>query len=238
MNLLSFMYSFLTMHTYLNYYSCRTPLYKDGFCTVVLPDKWISIQSFLRPLLPKGYVFLDYKYVINGPALFTYHRDVTSSQTTLNTSYPTYTAIHYEYEGEFLSVSPGSHIMWKFNIPTTIKGPQNTVVIFNCDLVHGGLDAPPNVTRKATQYKIAHLSDLHKLTEVQGISVVQKGSEVNPALRTCMRIFSYVFVVPIQTVFLPLLQRRSFTGFSSFLQDLVPIQYFNNLKPALLVQPS
>ena len=37
-------------------------------------------QDVILSYLPKDYVFIDYKYVIKGCSLSTYHRDVTSSQ--------------------------------------------------------------------------------------------------------------------------------------------------------------
>lgn len=201
---------------------------KHGYLVLTCENTMDSLERTILPRLPPGYRFLDYKYTIQGPALVTYHRDVTSSQTSFNTKYPTYTVIHYDYNGEFLSVCPGSHRRWVFGLPITIRGWKNTVVFFNCDLVHGGIDAPLGTARKATQYKIAHEADIPLLQELQGVDVVQEGKPVNWFTKGFLRFFSYVFVVPIETFCRPLLQRRFSTGFSSFLQRLFPLRYFNN----------
>ena len=45
--------------------------------------------------LDNGYILMNYKYVLEGPALSTYHRDVTSSKTVFKTRHPTYTFFKY-----------------------------------------------------------------------------------------------------------------------------------------------
>jgi hypothetical protein len=185
------------------------------------------VQSSVLSILPEGYEFLNYKYTILGPALYTYHRDVTSSKSSFKTRHPTYTAIQYEYEGDFLSVSPGSHREWKLNLPITLSGKKNTLILFDCDLVHGGIDAPANVDRKAIQYKIAHKDDIYLLFDVQGITVTQKGHENHWLLKRVLSLVSYLLTVPIQTFCRPLMQRLQ-TGILGRIQRLFPIYYYNN----------
>ena len=202
-------------------------LLKEGYSVLSFKN---TLEETVLPLLPPGYRFLDYKYTIQGPALITYHRDVTSSQSSLHTEYPTYTVIQYDYDGAFLSVSPGSHLTWTYTFPMTLEGKRGTCILFHCDLVHGGIDAPPDVERKAIQYKLAHENDLPLLEELQGVNVVQEGKKLGWFSKLCLRIGSYVLTVPIEVFFRPLLQRRFSRGFSSVLQRLFPLQYFNRAK--------
>lgn len=203
-------------------------LSKDGYVVLSSLNTQTFLEETILPILPSGYHFLDYKYSIHGPALITYHRDVTSSQSSFHTRYPTYTVIHYDYDGDFLSVSPGSHAKWQYTFPTTIQGKKNTVILFNCDLVHAGIDAPPGVERKATQYKICHDIDVPLLKGLNGIDVVQEGKQVGYFSKYLLCIGSYIFTVPIEVFCRPLLQHRFSTGLSAFLQRLVPLPYFNN----------
>jgi len=200
-------------------------LHDEGYTVFSSRNTLNSLKSQCLSLLPPGYVFLDYKYTIEGPALFTYHRDVTSSKSSLHTKWPTYTIIHYEYDGDLLSVSPYSHLRWTFSLPITISGKKDTCVLFDSDIVHCGLDAPPHVDRKATQYKLAHIDDLAIMSDLQGIDVVQTGVPVRLLYKTVLRALSYVFTVPIPRF---LLQRRSTNILLSGLQQLFPLQYFNS----------
>ena len=202
-------------------------LREKGYLVLNSRNTLSSVQSSVLSILPEGYEFLNYKYTILGPALYTYHRDVTSSKSSFKTRHPTYTAIQYEYEGDFLSVSPGSHREWKLNLPITLSGKKNTLILFDCDLVHGGIDAPANVDRKAIQYKIAHKDDIHLLFDVQGITVTQKGTKNNWFLKMILCIGSYILTVPIQTFCRPLMQRLQ-TGILGRIQSLFPIYYYNN----------
>ena len=109
-------------------------------------------------------------------------------------------------------------------------GKKNTAILFNCDLVHAGVDCPPDILRKATQYKVVHQDDLHLFDEISNIYIVKSGQKINPYIQTFLSITSYIFTVPIQLLFTPLLQGRSYTYIGNFLQNLVPINYFNSIK--------
>jgi hypothetical protein len=167
------------------------------------PEGYIKVGRGVNPLeyLNDGYVLMDYKYVLEGEPFFAYHRDVMSSKTVFNTEYPTYTFLTYNYDGNLLSVCPGSHMMWMCDFPTTLRGNNGDGILFDCDLVHGGVRGPPGVEIIATEYKIVHLNDLTKLEHLDGVDMCKKGI-YNPWLRKfLLRIFSYLFVVPIQWVF-------------------------------------
>ena len=205
-------------------------LLEQGFYSIKSENTLEALTKNVLPILPVGYVFLDYKYELLGPSLYTYHRDVTSSHSCFNTKYPTYTAIHYNYNGNLLSVSPGSHRSYKINMPVTIQGESNTTIIIDCDLVHGGIDAPTSIKRCATQYKVIHKDDIHLLKEIDGLHMSKTGQKISPYLQLFLRIGSYIFTVPIQYVCLPLIQRRASNRIGLFLQNLIPINYYNPQK--------
>jgi len=195
---------------------------KDGYI-VLSPEQGLTIDY-----LPEGYIFMDYTYALLGPPLFTYHRDVTSSKTVFKTKYPTYTMIQYEYDGNFLSVAPGSHASWTWGLPITLSGKKGTRILFDCDLLHGGVDCPGGVDRMAVQYKIIHEEDLPLLKHLEGTDIRKKGTTVSSFTQWWMRITSYLFAVPIQWMFLPLLDRWHNGGLFGLLQRLVPINHYNN----------
>lgn len=176
------------------------------------------------------YLILDYVYILEGPPLFTYHRDVTSSKTVFGTKYPTYTFIQYDYDGDFLSVAPASHRRWTCGLPVTLGGKKGTRILFDCDLVHGGVDAAAGIDRVATQYKIVHKEDLPSLKHLEGTTMCKRGTKVSSFTQLWMRVTSYVFAVPVQWIFLPLIERKHFGGIYGFIQSLIPINHYNNYK--------
>ena len=202
-------------------------LAESGYCIISSQNTRRSLEASILSQLPDGYHFLNYKYTIVGQPLVTYHRDVTISQAFHNTTHPTYTAIHYNYVGDFLSVAPGSHLGWTAGLPVTLGGKKNTVILFNADLVHAGMHAPEGVVRVASQYKIAHLDDFKALDHLQEVMMTQEGTEplVEP-LDTLLRIGSYLFTVPVQSMGRTLLQERQ-PGLAGYVQRLFPLQYYN-----------
>lgn len=198
---------------------------RDGFLVISPED-----DSDILQYLPPDYIVLDYIYVLEGPPLFTYHRDVTSSKTVFKTRNPTYTMIQYFYNGDFLSVSPGSHKAWAYNFPITLSGKSGTRILFDCDLVHGGVDAPEDEERIAAQYKIIHKDDATVLKHLEKVNVSKRGTSVSYFSQISMRIFSYLFAVPIQWIFLPLLHSQYTSGLYGFLQSIIPINHYNNYK--------
>ncbi len=140
-------------------------LEKDGFISL----KNIDNKSVLN-YLPKGYVYLDYKYTIKGCSLSTFHRDVTSDQYTFKTKHPTYTMARYFNKGPHLSVCPGSHLTtpYLYSNPYTIYGNEKDCYLFNCDLVHAGSLNTFGKKRHMEQFKIAHLDDIKPNMNIRG----------------------------------------------------------------------
>jgi len=193
-------------------------------------DGYVLINPGEDPMdyLENGYVYMRYKYVLEGPPLATYHRDVTSSKTVFKTQHPTYTYLTYNYDGNFLSVCPESHRVWTCEFPITLSGRRGGGVLFDCDLVHGGLRGPKG--RVATQYKIVHYDDIPLLLHLDSVEVCKKGIELPLWQEIFMRITSYIFVVPIQWCAGSLLHRQYMGGLFGFLQRLIPINHYNNYK--------
>lgn len=161
---------------------------------------YIQVKADRDPLdyLEDGYVVINYRCVLEGYPLFAYHRDVMSSKTVYNTDYPTYTFLTYNYDGSFLSVCPGSHMEWMCDFPITLRGEKGDGILFDCDLVHGGVSPPDNIDFTTIEYKIVHINDLIKLEHLFGVDV-RKREFPQPWRRTfLLRVFSYLFVVLIQ----------------------------------------
>jgi hypothetical protein len=136
----------------------------------------------------------------------------------------------YNYDGNFLSVSPGSHKTWTFEFPITLSGKRGGGVLFDCDLVHGGLRGPiGDSERVATQYKIVHYDDIPLLLHLDNVEVCKRSVVIPLWQEICMRITSYIFVVPIQW-FAGSLLHRQYEGVLGFIQRLIPINHYNNYK--------
>jgi hypothetical protein len=185
--------------------SYKPKLKKDGFLLMNHPDKDEILNK-----LPDGYVFLDYKYTINGCTLSTFHRDVTSSQYIFKTKHPVYTFITYEYDGPALSVCPGSHLSTPilYSRPLTVNANS---VLFNCDVVHAGSMNIEKKPRKAVQYKIAHKDDIEKLKHLNGIRKEKSGDcnkRNSVALDILYRKLSLIFSYIVNHHMTPYLQDR------------------------------
>jgi hypothetical protein len=154
----------------------QTDLSVDGYQVLhtATPD---VLRSAVLDRLPEGYEFLDYEYTIQGTALTTWHRDVTSGQQYHGTTHPTYTVIRYEYEGDLLTVIPKSHLTFPFAIDRTqaINGTVGTTILFNADLLHAGAPNRVGTARVAHQYKVAHHDDMGHLSHLAGIRVAKTG---------------------------------------------------------------
>jgi hypothetical protein len=181
--------------------------------------------------LPNGYVFIDYVYEIKNIALSTFHRDVTSSKNIFNTEHPVYTAILYKYNGELLSVCPGSDKTYPFcwsNI-CNISGEKGTVFVFDCDLLHAGRINECK-EREVIQYKICHKSDLNKLNHLHGVKTKKTDVCNNSYYNLFVRKLSYFFEFPINYIFYPLMiKRENSDSFIGKIQNLIPLTYYNNL---------
>ena len=120
--------------------------------------------------LPNNYQFLDYEYKIINSTLYTFHRDVTSSQKLLH---PSYTVIIYftETNNKLIEICPNSNKQtFIISDPITIYGRKHgggRAVLFNADIVHAGAINETS-ERLAFQYKICHKDDINKLKHLSG----------------------------------------------------------------------
>ena len=104
-------------------------LNRDGY--VLIPGG--SLKEALRRL-PAGYVYLKYRYTIDGCSLSTFHRDVTSSAYVYETKHPVYTFIVYRSAAPntpLLSVCPGSHrtTPFLFSSPVVVSSGVDSLQI-------------------------------------------------------------------------------------------------------------
>jgi hypothetical protein len=215
-----------------------TSLRTHGFTCVQLNSdatfKDIEIKQIILSYLPSSYVMLDYSYQINGCSLSTFHRDVTSSKSSLKTKYTTFTAIWYLYDGEMVSLCKYSNNSMKpftFTRPTNIRGEKNTIVIFDCDILHAGMLNSVGMNRHVIQFKMAHRDDLSKLSHLQNLHVAKRTScenEMNLPHRF-RRYMSYMFSGSFEYVFKPMMIKKYDNDtFYGQLQNAIPIQFYNN----------
>jgi hypothetical protein len=209
-------------------------LEKDGFCVFYDPEYSnhldTNLQTDTLQRLPENYVFIDYVYKINNVALSTFHRDVTSSKYVFYTEHPTYTLILYNYDGELLSVCPGSHATYPFvwSKILNIDGKRGTAFLFDCDLLHAGR-VNYCKDRDVVQYKLCHKDDLSKLSSLQGINVEKTEVCIDSFLGKIQRKFSYFFEMPINTIAYPLMMKRETkNSLIGTIQSVLPIDYYNN----------
>ena len=137
-----------------------------------------SIKRICLNKLPTNYMFLDYSYEIINSRLYTYHRDLTSSQSFQNLKYPSYTLIIYLYDGKFLNICPNSLQKFTVGKPFTIKGNKGTAVLFNSDMVHAA-NSYYTPYRHCIQYKICHSEDKKKLNHLMNQHIIKKQSKVS-----------------------------------------------------------
>ncbi len=221
-----YIFYFLIENDYDNNKVNKATLKKDGF--VKLGKLYNKIDAL--QYLPKGYMFLDYKYTIKGCSLSTYHRDVTSSQYIFKTSRPIYTYIVYYNEGPQISVCPGSHktVPFLFSRGCNISGKKYDSYLFNCDLVHAGNMNNFNEKRYVEQYKIAHIDDFKKLKSLQGINKNKIGScKITYLYEYISRKFSLLFSHIANHVMTPYLQKNQNNLFNSILITLYGRQFYN-----------
>jgi hypothetical protein len=216
----------------------KRSLDKDGFCVLYnqeydfktndYPCK--KLQDDILNLLPPNYVFIDYIYKINNVALSTFHRDVTSSQKIYNTKYPVYTLILYKYNGELLSLCPGSNKTYPFvwSKIVNVSGKSGTVFLFDCDVLHAGRLNNCN-ERKVIQYKICHKEDLLKLESLHGVNNEKTDKCVNNLYGQMIRKMSYFFEMPINYLAYPfMIKRENDNSFIGYIQSFIPMGYYNN----------
>jgi hypothetical protein len=216
---------------------CTRTLKKDGFCVLqknvyneITDEPCIQLKQDVLHLLPEGYEFIDYVYKIHDGALSTFHRDVTSSKTIYKTKYPVYTLILYKYEGELLSVCPGSHDSYPFvwSQIVNIEGKPGTVFLFDCDLLHAGCTNYCK-ERHVIQYKLCHYEDKHTLSHLQKIRNEKMDVCTLSLYNSSVRKLSYYFQLPINTILYPLMiKRENKDTVIGKIQSMIPLKYYNN----------
>ncbi len=195
-------------------------LEQDGFCILRCPGDALSI-------LP-GYQFLDYVYRIDDGTLATFHRDVTSSPTVYQTKYPVYTLIHYLYEGELLSVCPGSHRSIFVGRILNLEGTKGTCFLFHCDLLHAGRNNHCR-ERHVIQYKLCHKDDVAHLSHLQGVRAHKQEKCQDTFYASLMRTFSYYFQLPLLLATPLMIRREDPESLIGTIQSLIPLSYYNNV---------
>jgi hypothetical protein len=213
---------------------------KDGFCVLYNPkyassvgmNGWPSqdLERDILQKLPSGYAFIDYIYKINNVSLSTFHRDVTSSQHIYKTNYPVYTVILYKYDGELLSICPGSNLSYPLVLSriVNIDGKSGTTFLFNSDILHAGRINNCE-KREVLQYKVCHKSDLVKLVHLTGTRIDKTDICEISYWNLFLRKMSYYFEMPINYLFYPLMiQREKQTTIVGKIQNYIPIQFYNN----------
>lgn len=205
----------------------KSTLFEHGYIVIPPTD---DVEKTVYRILGRNYEFLDYKYTIQGTALPTFHRDVTSGQRYCGTKLATYTAIQYDFDGDFLSICPNSHWHYPFTLtkPHNISGKKNTVVLFNSDVLHAGMPNKVGEKRIAHQYKIVYNNDLQHMNHLQGIRVIKKEEGLNPWLTWFLRQCSFHGAWFVSIALPSCLQRRHKRGIIHYLQNLVPLSFYNN----------
>lgn len=209
----------------------------DGFCCLFNREylktqdtPCIKLQRDLLDKLPNGYTFMDYIYTIENTALSTFHRDVTSSKQIYKTQHPVYTAILYLYDGELLSVCPGSNRTYPFVFSSivNISGYAGTVFLFDCELLHAGMINQCK-KRKVIQYKLCHKDDLHLLSHLQNTRAYKKDICRLSIRQDITRKMSYYFQLPVNTFLYPLMIKKEQNNtIIGIIQSFIPLQYYNN----------
>jgi hypothetical protein len=212
---------------------------KDGFCllqdsnyginkTDLMPCQKLMDDVFAK--LPHHYVFLNYVYIIQHSALYTFHRDVTSSQHIYKTQHPVYTMIFYQNEGELISVCPHSNTDYPFVFSQIVNINSKgccTAVLFDSELLHAGRMNGCK-EKRIVQYKLCHIDDIWKLRHLH--DVFTETSEVcnENWYKHVLRKMSYYFQLPIHLFAYPLMIRREDTNtLYGTIQAMLPLQYYN-----------
>lgn len=217
----------------------KTNLEKDGFIIWEInidnelnpQQKKKQIEDFVLKRIPKGYMFINYLYYIQGCSLTTFHRDVTSNQQTFNTKYPTYTAVLYEYDGDFVSICPNSHkhYPFTFSLPININGRKNTLIVFNADMVHAGMINKNGNNRKVLQLKIVHKEDKDKLQHLEHTNIIKSNDiKLNSINEMILRKLSYQTLFITNSLFRPLIMEKKKDGILQKIQNIIPINFYIN----------
>lgn len=184
--------------------------------------------------LPDDYIFLNYKYTIQNTMLYTYHRDVTSSQSFQNLTHPAYTLILYLYDGNFLNICPGSNDTIFPTKPHVISGEYGTCVLFNSDCVHAA-NIDHIGERLCIQYKICHKDDVMKLEHLQGKIISKLNNNTNSYMffdYCVLQLMSFLSFITIPLMDIKsigkFIERRQHNPLVDLLSSFTGIQFYNN----------
>ena len=181
-----------------------------------------EIETQVLELLSEDYVFLDYSYEISNSCLYTFHRDVTSSKTFQNLSYPSYTLIIYFSKGNHLSISEGSNtISFITPTPTTIFGEIGQSVLFDSNMVHAAA-LSATTERYCKQYKICHKYDIDKLSHLNN-QHIRKREQIQ------YMTYFQKFIRFMSHKFIPLFDNKEIGKFIERKQDNYIVQVFSKI---------
>ena len=220
--------------------SCN-PLKKSNYCVYQINEekckeieKNKKVTAYLSNAtlskLPKDYVFLDYSYEIINSILYTYHRDLTSSQYFQKLKHVSYTLIVYLYDGDFLNICPESLKKFTVGDPITINGKRGTAILFNSDLVHAAAISNLNF-RHCIQYKLCHKEDIHKLKHLNNQHIVKKQDKLKKAtyIDKYFARLSHKYVLFHDIYFIGKLSERKSNKYVTFLaKKLFNLDFYNN----------
>jgi hypothetical protein len=210
----------------------------DGFCILYQPlfaDKSIDkpcyeLKQAVLNNLPPGYLFIDYVYKIDNTTLSTFHRDVTSSKHLLKTKHTVFTLILYKYDGELLSVCPGSNNTYPFvwSRILNLYGKTGTAVLFDSELLHAGRTNHCK-NRKVIQYKLCHKDDLKRLDSLQGVSIEKDEVCEITFFSIVRRKLSYFLEMPFHYfAYKFMMKKEESNTLIGCIQNNIPIQFYNN----------
>ena len=181
--------------------------------------------------LSSKYKFLNYQYHIKKSCLYTFHRDLTSSQRFHKLKHPSYTLLIYLYEGELCSMCPNSKNSIITPTPVTINGKKGTCVLFNADIVHAAAyDSPPE--RECIQYKICHEDDIEKLQHLQG-QIIKKESDTQGKWwgQLFLRYMSHKYVSLFDlNIFGKHIEKKTPSIITTFVEKHTNLSFYNGTK--------
>ena len=184
--------------------------------------------------LPNNYQFLDYEYKIINSTLYTFHRDVTSSQYYQKLLYPSYTVIIYftKTNNKLIEICPNSNKQTFFiSNPITIYGRKHgggRAVLFNADIVHAGAINETS-ERLAFQYKICHKDDFNKLKHLSG-QYIEKKNEIRHSILSdkIIAFLSHKTILLFDTQLGKILEFKTNNFIINMISKLISIDFYNN----------
>jgi len=186
------------------------------------------VEKKILKLLPNNYIFLNYSYEIKDTSIYTFHRDLTSSKSFNNLTYPSYTLIIYFYKGNHLSLCKKSqNISYIIPQPYTIYGNIGQCILFDADLVHASA-LSYNTKRYCRQYKIAHKYDVKKLNKLNGKWIKKTGSpRIITTIDKIIRMLShkYIFLFDIKYIG-SLIERKHNNKIINFISKKLKLTFF------------